>query len=297
MPPASVESRTTSGQPAAHSTPSPPATEHASTGTPDSAVPRHRVVPRDGALDERLAVAGDVDVPPRLVRSRGSPGRGEALRRRLASDRRRQSEPSRKSPTHTRSRAVVTTARVRPTRRTTRSPRSSRGRSGRSAPPVATAAGPSSRVARASHRDGRDGGRQADADQHRGPPRRRSAPVRTSPSACRTSSTSPPQVGWRSSGSLAIARASTSSTAGGSDGRRSVARGGGCLEMRVDDARRRRPPRTAASRSATRRAGSRARRRRRGRRRASPTDLLRRDVVDRAHQAVRRSAACPRRSA
>ena len=39
MSPVPVESRTTSGHPAAHSTPSPPATEHASTGTPDSRFP------------------------------------------------------------------------------------------------------------------------------------------------------------------------------------------------------------------------------------------------------------------
>ena len=76
MPPGPVERRSMNGQPATHSTPSPAATEHASSFTRASRVPVDGVVPRHGAVDDRLAVPRDVDGAaqarqvPRLARRR-----------------------------------------------------------------------------------------------------------------------------------------------------------------------------------------------------------------------------------
>ena len=164
------------------------------------------------------------------------------------------------------------------------------------APPVATAAGPSSRSARASPRDGRDGGRQPGADQHRGSPPG-GLPGVDEPERV------PRLLDESAAGRLAIVgvlghrprehvvdRRRQRRPPLGRARRR-------LLEMGVDDGDVGRRPRTAASRSATRRAGSRARRRRRGRRRGRRRICSGRDVVDRAHQVPVGRVGCPRRSA
>ena len=100
-----------------------------------------------------------------------------------------------------------------------------RRRSGRALRPAAAAAVSSREDQRRAER----GRRERDGSGHRGGERAlaTSGGRASSPSAARTSSTSAPHVGWRSSGSFAIARARTSSSAAGKRGRRSLARGGG----------------------------------------------------------------------
>ena len=202
--------------------------------------------------------------PPRLVRSRGSPVVVNRCRSpRFGST--RQSDPSRKSPSHTRSRAVVTTPGYADTAYdavTSFVAGSIRTR----APPVATAAGPSSRSRETSPATAATAAASPAPISDRGSP-----PGSARCGRARARAAPPRRVRRRSDGdrrgpwpSPARARRRPQAAAPGAA---RVARGGSAA--RGGRRRRRRPSRrrTAASRSGTRRAGSRARRRRRGRRR------------------------------
>ena len=241
---------------------------------------RHRVVPRDGALDDGLAVAGDVDVPAEARQVAWLARRGETLH--VASL--RIDAPQRPVPEIADPHAI---ARRRDDTRVRR-------HGVRRAHLVRGGVDPDDGSA------GRNGGRTVVPESRERAPRRprprppattpistaarrpEVRPVWTSPSACRTSSTSSPHVGCRSSGSFAIARRArrrpqAGATAAARSPAAAAARGGRRRRRRRSPGERQRPGQRLEEQAAERvDVGAAVD--------VVADDLLRRDVVDRAHQ-------------